>query len=1356
MLCRTLLSLPLYLALLTFSAAASAASPDDLSEWQDWVLADHPDATCPWVMGQEGERACVWPGMLDMELLPSGLRFSLPVEVLGDEALVPIPGEDRYWPGLVTVNQRPAPLVRKDGRPYLALTRGRHTVAGRFNWRRAPGSLLVPPDIALVSLSQDGRELPVNRRKGRVVFAQQGSPQDSPERDSLQVEVYRALFDNIPVELETRVQLSVSGKPREVKIGRLGWAGTQVTALRSPLPARIESDGDLRIQLVPGEHTIIVNSRFTTDVQELKTERRGADWPALEYVSFESNPDLRQVKLSGATSVDTSQVDIPVEWSDLPTYKLAADTVLTLTTEFRGDHSPLANQLEVQRTLWLDFDGEGLTALDFIQGAMYRDWRLNSATDTQIGRATVEGQPILVTEDAGNQGIEVRAPTINLLTVSRVDATSHFSAVGWQAQADQFRASLHTPPGWRVLHASGVDAVRGTWISKWDLWDIFLLLITIAATRKLLGLRVAVLAGVALVLAYHEGGAPTLLFPVLLLVLALLPVLGGKLKSFTSVIGAGLCLTLVLAVIAFAVTSFRLAIYPSLEQQGVGRYDYTAAQDRFIDGRSGKLGVAQDAVDIALASQAPRALEEVLVTARKATEYDDAPRYQLDDNDRVQTGPGLPTWLWNTIALNATGPVTAEDRIKLVFSSPLVTSLWRVLSVFLVGAYAGLLVIAVVKLLAFRNGSAPAPGGAAAALVTAALLLGALGYSPSPMAQGYPDPSLLEELERRLLQPPDCIPNCSALNQGRITATEDELTIRFLAYVDADIQLPVPRGREGWQITDIRVDGVSRPSARKSGRVLAIFLDKGHHSVEITGVLRGDQASIVFPLPIANTQAMSEHWSVEGLVDGGIPSRSLSLRAKTRDQSAEVDTLIPDAIEPLVNVHRTFVLGKQWRLHTVVSRIAPESGPISVSIPLLDIEKVLSRDLTIVDGRAQLQFSDRVHGVRWESALDPQDALNLVATESDNYVETWSIIPSSLWRIQYEGLAPVKDGGEASTLHPLWRPWPGERLDVAVSRPVGIQGQTHTTEEATLTYVPGAKLQKSTLELSILSSLGEDYTVGLPPDAEVLSVALDGQSMNLPTGNRVTVPLQPGVQSLVVEFQQRGSLGWFSRSPTVELPDGATNIGIVFQLPKDRWPLYLSGPPIGPAMLYWGVLCVILIGAVALTVLARRLSIDLPIGLAGWLLLGLGLSTVNSYGVIAAVIFFFAMYYRSQMNPAELSPRSFKLLQVALVVWTLLTGLTLVAAIPAGLLSSPDMKVVGNGSWSHFYNYYQDRAGADSFPTVQVISINLAAYRVVMLLWSLWLATQLIKWAGWWWGAYSQGGAWVVDQAESTGRGDVD
>jgi len=1355
---------------------SSAHSVPLEEEWSDWVKERHTDIDCPWVGLKQNmnKKACIWPGNLSLSLEKNGLTFTQQVEVFSKQAKILLPGNEKHWPTNLTLKQKPATVIEVSKLPYIQLEKGKHLIKGRFNWKSKPASLTIPSNVAFISLSEQGKTLQVNRHGNRLIFAQRKNDNTEQKRDSLNVKVYRKLIDGIPLSLETRLELSVSGKPREIKIGQIVWEGSEVSQLISNLPTRIEKDGDIRLQVTAGKHYISVFTRFTGDINtitdNISINPTDDDWPTFEYISFLSNTNIRQVKLTGATSIDTNQVDIPSEWANLPTYKLGIDTTLKLETQYRGDDSPPANQLKVQRNLWLDFDGSKITGLENINGKMNKDWRINSAKDTTIGRATVENQPVLITDHNGQQGLEIRSPNINLSAVTLIDNPKTFSASGWDATADNFSATLHLPPGWRVLYAAGVDRINGTWISKWDLWDLFLILIITAVTRKLIGNKAALLALSAMVIAYHEVGSPLTAIPPLLILLALLPVTGGKFKTFLRSCTVFFAAVFVVGIISFAISAFRLAIYPSLEKTEVSHFNQSSRYNYASKAPAIQEEASMDMMELteeslSRSTQHKAEISNTLAPKTKAPEKQRS-MYQVTETDRVQTGPGLPTWVWNRISFKANSPVHESQALSITYCPPILTSLWRVLSVFFLAAYGILVILKLIPILrskdpdtdndAGKNGPGndsdkndtdnSSPGSAALASILAIIcIIGAAMLTPAnnAMASDYPPEYLLKELETRLTKAPECLPNCTSLNSGVLTVKGNNLTLSFEAHAQANVMMSLPQIEGNWQLSNVRLDQNTSPTALRQKNKNSLLLTKGHHNVVITGKLLGDQASISLPKPIHNFKVTSTGWLVDGLVDGRVLNNSLTLRSTVSIEESKKDTLTPDPISPLVTVQRTFVLDKEWHVETRVVRYAPKNGPIAVSIPLIENEKVLNNEITIKKGIAQVQLKYNQRVISWNSVLEPTNTLLLDAKPSDHYVETWRIKPSSLWRIEYSGLAPVKEDHALSSLEPHWRPWPGEKLTVNISRPMGVSGATYTVEKAELKYSPGERIQKSSLSLSIRSSLGEDYSFSVPKDAEILSVKNGNKKLNIPNSNEITVPLQPGLQNVTVDFQEKKDMGWSTTTPSIHLPGAATNISLSYSLARDRWPLYFSGPAIGPAMLYWGILVVIVLSAFALTIIIKKCRLNVPINIVGWLLLGIGLSTVNSYGVFAVIIFFILLGYRKDyIEPDKLSSLNFKLLQAGIVLITVVAAVSVLSAIPMGLLSTPDMKVVGNGSSSHFYRFYQDTAASGNFPTANVINLPILGYRLVMMLWSLWLATRIIVWANWAWQAFSKGGTW--------------
>jgi hypothetical protein len=69
------------------------------------------------------------------------------------------------------------------------------------------------------------------------------------------------------------------------------------------------------------------------------------------------------------------------------------------------------------------------------------------------------------------------------------------------------------------------------------------------------------------------------------------------------------------------------------------------------------------------------------------------------------------------------------------------------------------------------------------------------------------------------------------------------------------------------------------------------------------------------------------------------------------------------------------------------------------------------------------------------------------------------------------------------------------------------------------------------------------------------------------------------------------------------------------------------------------------------------------------------------------------------------------------------------------------MQVAGAESSNAVLRWYADRV-ENATPAAGVVSLPLWVYRTLMLAWALWLATSLVRWAGWSWRALGEGGLW--------------
>lgn len=207
-------------------SASSPAIPESLRTWSRWVLQDHEEKLCPTLGEGDDDGECLWAGRLSLALDRHGGTFSQEVEVLAPAA-VPLPGGGRAasaWPVDVKVDGKPAVVVANgagaDAAPVVRLGVGRHTLAGAFSWRELPESLPIAASTGLVSLKLHGRAVDFPSRSDAGALFLQRQETVVAEEDKLDIAVHRHLADEVPALLTTRLVLNVSGKAREVALGR--------------------------------------------------------------------------------------------------------------------------------------------------------------------------------------------------------------------------------------------------------------------------------------------------------------------------------------------------------------------------------------------------------------------------------------------------------------------------------------------------------------------------------------------------------------------------------------------------------------------------------------------------------------------------------------------------------------------------------------------------------------------------------------------------------------------------------------------------------------------------------------------------------------------------------------------------------------------------------------------------------------------------------------------------------------------------------------------------------------------------------------------------------------------------------
>jgi hypothetical protein len=274
--------------------------------------------------------------------------------------------------------------------------------------------------------------------------------------------------------------------------------------------------------------------------------------------------------------------------------------------------------------------------------------------------------------------------------------------------------------------------------------------------------------------------------------------------------------------------------------------------------------------------------------------------------------------------------------------------------------------------------------------------------------------------------------------------------------------------------------------------------------------------------------------------------------------------------------------------------------------------------------------------------------------------------------------------------------------------------------------------------LSLRSSLGEDFLIGLPADAEPTSLVSGGETLPIRRdGANVIVPLTPGSREINLQWRQNQPLVFQTSAEPVTLPVECANITTIVNVPDDRWVLWSHGPLRGPAVRFWGILLGSLLAA---WVLGRMRGS--PLRTHEWMLLSVGLTQIPLSAALVVVGWLFVLAWRGGATFPRLPNWLHNALQGMLALVSLIVLGIFIGIVAAGLLGSPEMFISGNGSSRTMLNWFEAR-GKGPLPRPGCLSISIWWYRLFMLLWALWLAASLIRWLAWGWRQFNAGGCFL-------------
>jgi hypothetical protein len=1404
--------------------------PEALKDWVDWTLSDYdPDKInnpCPFFYNSYGARECVWPASLKINVTKNGGEFKHTITVY-KKSWVPIIGSEKLWPQDVKIGDNKAIVIKRNAKPMIMLDKGKYEITGKFMWKDMPESIAMPKETGIISLNIEDKKIdfPDVDATGNIWIRRQSqikpvAAKKSETMDHMEIRAFRHIEDTIPTMVTTYLQLNVSGKHREITLDGALLNDFTPMELSSPLQSRLEENGKLRVQIKPGQWTISVKARANKPFKSLEFNKTDKQWPDDEIWTFEAKNYLRDVEIENVVSIDPTQIDMPQHLKRFPAYIIHNKDKMVLAEKKRGVENAVPDKLNLQRKWILHFDGKGYTVEDNMSGMINKSWRLDMKPGTKLGQVSINNQPQLITklDDKGKEGVEVRLGSINMKANSRVEGNiSDLDAIGWDHDFNSVQGTITLPPGWSVFHATGVDRITPTWVGKWQLLDIFMVMVASIAILKVFGKGYGLVALGALIFVHNELPEISVYALIIAGAITLLDVLPtGKFKSFTKFVKLFTILLLVIAVVPFLKDEIRRSLHPQLYN-----FSYDSYYSRSLNYNDGGIMqtlnqapmMAEEAMDEITSVAADMEYEGTFGSGQVMSKASSIPGYRNDykrkeeprkimiskgniyaqqnelsmqnklQNANVQTGFGSSQWYGETIYLSWNGQVDANQKVHLYLLSSNHNMIISFIRVIMLSLLSAILIVTPSKLATYSEflnlNRRKVITAAIAMFVAVSVFMPSSAYAdekniaPTEISSNLksnklmldanlnnheiPPEQYLQEMKRKLTEkqetPPRCLPDCVNISRTNATVKGNQLIVRQEIHVEGGekqntIVVPMPGiASNVWRPDSVIVNGVNVDAAMFDGTHLRLPLKKGVNNVVITGEISKADANVQLKFPISSgqTSASADGWEVSGVHDNGTADATIQFtkivkeqpKAKSKELKETEDTiaLTPTTLPPFMIVEREIELGLTWKIRNVVHRITPSSTGAVIEVPLLEGEVVTTPGIKVKDKKAILNLGGNTSYIAWDSVLKEKNHINLVAPQNASWVEIWKLNIGTVWHADISGIPRVSMPQSIQHVF-TWHPWPGEKVNLAITRPQGVDGPIKTIDRVDVNIVPGLRSIDTTVKFVLRSSLGTPHTITLPKGSKNHSIKINGKDHPLRIkDNKITFPLTPGKQTIEVSWTDAKGIGTKLITPNIDLGAPSVNIKTNVKMPHERWLLLVGGSKVKPALLMWSMLPLILIISFGLGCIK-----SIPMKWYHWALLCLGLAQTNLVPVVLTVSWFLAIAYRGK-HPAVKNNFLFNLRQLSIVFLTIVVVGCIIGGIAGGLLGSPEMYVTGFGSYRNNLNWYHDLSG-NVLPSIWVVSVPILVYRIAMLLWALWLSFSIIKWVKWGWANYSKEGFW--------------
>ena len=1357
--------------------------PDELRPWINWVSKDLVKNPCPSTHNDFSNKLCDFMTHLRINVENNKIFFTEKLYIYED-TFVKLLGGKNLFPYDVKDDDKNIQVIYKNNAPYVFLKKGSHEISGTIRIENGEDEILLPENVATLKfLKNDKEEKNVSIIKNKLQLGlAKNIVKENKEQiknitdDNIDIQVRRILNDDLPFTVTTLLKLNISGKEREINLGKVVFPDTRVININSSLQVKLDDSKNFIFKASSGTYEVQIESIYDAIPDKIPFFKSTNDFPDEEIWGYILNDTLRTTQINGAVNISPINFGYPIKNSSMRVYEIKNNQNFEIVEKERAPIIDATNSLTLQRTLWLNFKGDGYFALDNLNGQIKKNDIMEISDDFNLAKANINGSdvPIISQNNSSKIGLNLHEGHVNLQSEGRYKNIKEFSLSPFSFVKGNVSLSLQLPAGWKVFNISNIKNDSYSWISKWNLLKLFYLCLTFFIVLKVYSLKSGIVALFAIIFTHDT---PISLYMPLILICffhfisKLLVDIENKKFYFnlSNRLQTIILILLIIFSVPFVVSDIRSAIYPQLKfnifsspdniyKNNSYRYQRKAAGAMMAymaasSDEDREVALEDGAVDRSVATNG--LMGDSSIPARPLG------KKVINTHLNVPTGYGKPMWAGTTVIRLNEDNIPQGKKIKICYLTPFMNTIISFIRAFLLVWLIILLVNESFynKIKDYIVSKFPKLVSCFILIFVSSLFLNICKANAEPSKEVLDD--LKNYVNENINKVPSCMPDCASFTEGKLTINNEKSSFELKVNALTDLAFPVIKSNNDYIINEILIDNenVSKAVRTPNGNIF-IFLNKGTHDVKIIFTLQNvSMPNFVFDMPIAKLKLNLQGYEYFGNKDfvtsiklrkieaqeGDINNDKLNnSNISANDQKSNIKTKLVLSSYYFIT-REVFLTDNVFKLVTSVQRFGNTDEASNIWITLNKDESILTQNITVKDNKMFIDFAKGESFKKVESILYSKNIITLQSQNLEFVYEKWKIYQSEHWFLNFNGIPEILRNGER-----YWLPRHDEKLEVLVSPIKNADAPLETITKSTLDYTLGKDFLSASLTFNIRSSHGGKHEFKLPKEFELESCFINNNKVpcvsNVDETRNISLELMPSEQEVLLKLKAPSNWKFRYKLPKIDVSLASVNSITKVTMQNNearRLLLWTRGPKMGPCVLFWITLPIIFLLSVFF-----KYGLKSEIKFIEWFILLLGFSLLQTYVesfliLLWIVVGIFVMRKTESIinNPEMCNPQNVNETSTPkkvksphykiYLVFGVIAVIAFCSLIKVALLGqTPNMWVAGNGSYMNNYQsilvWYEDIV-SNILPVPEIISVNIIYYKIFIVFWALWSSVFIIK-----------------------------